>query len=287
MVTRQKARSVAGSLLVGTLFVVPACRDLEGPPPGAPVLAGFDVTDPSGAVVDLATGAAAVSPRVHFALRFDRLLDGDLLEDATDAGVTGKTGVAVITALGQPAAAVVYVPNGDGVQKLLFAPGPQLLITPTPTLPAGSPVTVAIDKSRFRSKSGETLVAGPGVPETLTFTTAPFAVAITAGDAAPDAGTAAPLGPMAPIIVAFNNLPGAQVASQIAILVTDAAGQPVADPAQPPAASETDLAIWTVAPGPAGWPVGATVTVSVAATATDALGMPLAAATSAAFTVGP
>jgi hypothetical protein len=191
--------------------------------------------------------------------------------------------------LGQPAAAVVYVPNGDGVQKLLFAPGPQLLITPTPTLPAGSSVTVAIDKSRFRSKSGETLVAGPGVPEVLTFTTAPFAVAITAGDAAaaPDGGIAAPLGPTAAITVAFNNVPGAQVANQIAVLVTDAAGLPVAGAALPPAASDMDPTIWTVAPGPAGWPLGATVTVTVAATAADALGMPLPAATSALFTVGP
>jgi hypothetical protein len=48
-----------------------------------------------------------------------------------------------------------------------------------------------------------------------------------------------------------------------------------------------DPAIWTVAPGPAGWPAGASVTVTVAATMTDALGMPLPAATSAAFTVAP
>jgi hypothetical protein len=236
--------------------------------------------------VDLTSGA--ISPRVHFALRFDRLLDGDRLEDATDAGVTGKPGVAVITAPGQPQAAVAYVPNGDGVHKLLFAPGPQLLITPTPTLPAGSVVTVAIDKDRLRSKTGEIAVAAPGIPDVLTFTTAPFAVTITAGDAAvPDAGAAAPIGPMTAITVAFNNLPADQTASHIEVLVTDAAGQPVIGAASPPAADDMDPAIWTVAPTPAGWPAGANVTVTVMAAATDALGMPLPAATSAAFLVGP
>jgi hypothetical protein len=303
MVTRQKAlparpcaliagpaRRIAGSLVLGALLVLPACRDLEGPAPGAPVLAGFDVVDASGAAVDLAMAAAGVSPRVHFALRFDRLLDGDQLEDVTDAGVTGKPGVATITAAGQPQVAVSYVPNGDGVHKLLFAPGPQLLITPTPTLPAGSSVTVAIDKSRFRGKAGEgPLVIDTGVSDSLTFTTAPFAVAIGAGDAAasPDAGTPLSLAAMAAITVAFNNLPAAQVASHIAVVVTDAAGQPVADAAEAPAASDMDPSLWTVAPKPAGWLVGATVTVTVDASAADVLGMPLPAATSAAFTVAP
>jgi hypothetical protein len=314
MVMRQKswpklqARAHAGwgapvILWLGSLLTVPACHEIEGPKPGAPVMSAFDVVDPTGMPVVLTAdgGAALVSPRVQFVARFDRLLDGDLLEDVSDAGVTGKAGVAVISGgVGgaSPQASVVYIPNGDADFKLLFAPGPQLVITPVPTLPSGSTVTITLDKARFRSKGGQ----GPyqpaaGVADVLTFTTEPFAASISAGDAAAatppsadagaDAGAAASLMPSAPITVAFSNLPQDGVASHITVLVIDATGQPVPDAAAAAMPSEMDPALWVVAPKAAGWPAGAAVTITVDAATKDALGMPIAAAAVAAFTVAP
>lgn len=269
------------------------CNDIEGPKPGAPVLAAFDVVDPAGMPVALTgDGAAAlVSPRSHFALRFDRLLDGDLLEPTGDGGVMGAAGVAIITAPGSPRASVVYVPNGDSDFKLLFAPGPQLLITPIPTLPSGSTVTVALDKSKFRGKDGlGPYVVAPGISDGVSFATAPFAASISAGETggAADAGPAG-LAALAAVTVVFNNLPQEGVAAHITVQVSPAGGGPSAmtDAAAAPAPSEMDPAIWTVSPKAARWPAGATVTVTVDATAKDALGMPIAAPAMAVFTVLP
>jgi hypothetical protein len=268
-----------------------ACEDSEGPKPGPPMLVAFDVIDPSGMPVALAAdgGPVLVPPRAHVVARFDRLLDGDRLESATDGGVTGNAGIAAFSGPGQPQAAIQYIPNGDADFKLLFAPGPQLVITPVPSLPAGATITVTLAPAQIVSKRGEgPFVRADGVPESLTFTTAPFMATITAADGgSPDGGGPLPLAADAPVTVVFNNLPETAIGARISVAVTDAAGLPLADAASPPAPSDMDPATWTVLPKSGAWPAGAAVTVAVDAAAKDALGMPIAAAATAAFAVSP
>lgn len=269
---------------------IAACQKIEEPKPGAPVLVAFDVIDPSGAVMPLVAdgGQVLVPPRAHVLARFDRLLDGARLESVTDAGVTGKPGVAIITATGQPQAAISYIPNGDANFGLLFPPGPQLIVTPIPTFPAGTTITVTLDKTLIVSKRGEgPYQPAPGVADGLTFTTAPFAAAITAGDGAPGDGGLPQLAANAPVTIVFNNLPEAAIASRFMVVVTDATGQPLANAAAPPAASEMDPATWVVLPTGGAWPAGARVSVSVDAAAQDALGMPITAAATNTFAVSP
>jgi hypothetical protein len=274
------------------LFAAAAgCEKIEGPKPGPPVLVAFDLVDPSGMPLPLEAdgGPVLVSPRAHVSARFDRLLDGDRLETATDAGVMGKTSVAAIAGPGPPQAAVHYIPNGDPDFKLLFPPGPQLVITPLPTLPAGSTITVMLDKSQIVSKRGEgPCLTGEGVHDVLSFATEPFAAAIaTADPGSIDGGGAAPLGADATITVVFNNLPEVGIGARISVVVHDGAGQELTDAAAPPSPSDGDPATWTVLPKSGTWPQGARVTVAVDAAAQDALGMPIAAAATGTFAVNP
>ena len=274
------------------LFAAAAgCEKIEGPKLGPPVLVAFDLVDPGGMPVPLETdgGPVLVSPRAIVSARFDRLLDGDRLEAVTDAGVMGKSGVVTIAGLGQPQAAVQYIPNGDPDFKLLFAPGPQLVITPLPTLPSGSTITITLDKTQVVSKRGEgPYLAANGVRDVLSFMTAPFAAAIATTDAgSADGGGATPLAADAPITVVFNNLPEAAIAARISVVVHDGAGQALAEATAPPSPSDLDPATWTVAPKNGTWPKGAQVTVAVDAAAKDALGMPIAAAAAGSFAVNP
>ncbi|HEY0713585.1 MAG TPA: hypothetical protein VGF45_12980, partial [Polyangia bacterium] len=273
------------------------CEKTEGPRPGAPVLVSLDVFDASGMPVALTAdgGPVLVPPRSHVVALFDRLLDGSRLESVTDAGTSGKPGVVALAATGgaaQPQASLVYVPNGDTKFRLLFAPGPQLVVTPVPTLPAGASISLTLDKTQLVSKRGEgPCTTAPGVPDVLTFTTAPFAAVIEPGPpppmSMPAPGSPLPLAANAPLTIVFNNLPEAAIADRIVVTVTDSAGQTLVDGAAPAVPSEMDPATLLVLPKTGAWPAGARVAVTVNATAKDALGMPIAAAAVETFVVGP
>jgi hypothetical protein len=253
-------------------------------------MVSLDVIDATGMPVALSAdgGPVVVSPRVHVVALFDRLLDGDRLESVTDAGISGIAGIVALTGPGQPQASIAYIPNGDTTFKLLFAPGPQLVVTPVPTLPAGANITLTFDKSRLVSKRGEgPCTTAAGVPDVLTFTTAPFGATISAGAPAPVPGSPLPLvAPAAPILVVFNNLPEAAIADHIVVEVNDGAGQKLVDVAAPAVPSAMDPATMVVSPKAGVWPDGARVTVTVNAAAKDAVGMPLAAAAMGIFVVG-
>ncbi|HET6284310.1 MAG TPA: Ig-like domain-containing protein [Polyangia bacterium] len=150
-------------------------------------------------MMDMSKGTWAcdpLPPMSSIVATFDRLLDTKPFEFNADAGATGPTGIVSLTAT--PAVAlestVDYSPNGDklGLIFPLFfgVKGPRLLITPSPTLPAGSTITVSLDKTRVRAKDGKTGFTGTNLlaDGIVSFMTAPLAANITVPVFDPDAG---------------------------------------------------------------------------------------------------
>jgi hypothetical protein len=278
-----------------------ACGEKDATKAGAPVLQSFAIVDNTGSPVMVGGdgGMPMISPRVHFVLRFDRLLDGARLEDVSGSAPVGKPGVVSLVGPGMPQAHASYVPNGDGTFALLFPSGPQIVVNPAPTLPSGATVTATIDKTKIFAKGGEgPFIAAPGVAETISFATLPFSADISVAGApaeapdpsAPDAGGpdagAAQIASDAAINVVFSNIPQAEIKSHIRVVVTDAAGAPVL-PESAAQASEEDPALFAIAPPEAGWPRGGAITVIVDAGAADALGVPIPSEARAYFSVEP
>jgi len=272
--------AVAGAVLLGPLVF--GCEPSNKVPGGAPVVLSFDPVDATGSVVSL-TGEAAVAsvpPLAHFVATFDRLIDPSTLEDPGPDGGP-KAGVASVTYAGGPVPATTnYVPNGDSKLFLAFPPGPSLTVTPAMGLPSGSQVTVALDAQKLRSHDQRTLaVPAAGVQTTLTFATDPLAVSSDAPAAmTDDAGGAATPGTGAPdlvVTVSFNDATPPDDVSHIKVSGT-MAGVPIVGLGGTVAANDMDPTQWKVSPpDPGGWPVGALVTVTVDAGATDAFGIKL------------
>jgi len=276
---------------------------------GPPQLLSFGPVGANGAdepLVDPDGGAALpVSARSSIVAVFDRLLDPTYLEDLTDTGPAGKTGVATIqTSIGHSDANIVYVPNGD-TNALLLPPGPRILITPSPTLPSGATVTVTLSKDKVVSKAGEAFVVGTddmGIPrtkETLTFTTEPLSVGFAPApnaDGGAVCGSLEATGAKGAIILTFNNaVDQTAIGAHVSVTAKDASGVAIAgvDATASKTVSTTDSGMVTVQPvvdadgGATGWPAGATLTVTVDAQAQDAaLGTALGTPTSACFVVG-
>jgi hypothetical protein len=278
-----------------------ACGEKDPTKTGAPVLQSFTVVDHTGSPVMVGGdgGMATISPRVHFVLRFDRLLDGARLEDVSGSAPVGNPGVVSLIAPGMPQTQASYVPNGDGAFALLFPSGPQVMVTPAPTLPSGATVTATIDKTKIFAKDGAgPFISAPGVAETISFATLPFSADIAVAGAppyepdpsAPDAGGpdagVAIIAADAVVNVVFSNIPQAEIKSHIRVIVTDAAGALVL-PESPAQASEEDPVLFAIAPPEAGWPRGGAITVIVDAGAADALGVPIPAEARAYFSVEP
>jgi hypothetical protein len=189
--------SVMPRALVGVILLGAGCEPKSSVKTGAPELTSFQVIDPStGGPIEL-TGDAAVAsvpPRVRLLAVFDRILDGPAIELVSDGGVSGRPGVATISATPMsPTADVVYFPNGAKeslIYPLLGVPlGPSLTINPNPTLPAGATITVTLDKTKVRSKAGEPFTGeGPLKDGVLTFQTDPLAAAFAIPER-PDPGT--------------------------------------------------------------------------------------------------
>lgn len=254
----------------------------------APVLLSFAAIDPTGTPISTSAdgGRVPISPRVTFVARFDRLLDGDELETVDDAGVaTGLPGVVAISPAG-PSAQVSYVPNGDATWNLVFPPGPALTISPSPTLPSAATVTLTLDHSKLRSKAGEPFSVAGDASDTISFDTLPFTA--TFGPSAIETDGGAPALPRTtPITIVFSNLTAGDVVAHIHVAVIDGAGAAITGGALDPIAGMDDPATFIVAPQGGSWPAGATVSVDLDVGAKDALGVPLATAQNATFTVEP
>jgi len=257
------------------------CVDEDEVAPGAPVLESLTVVDAMGATValDADAGPVLIPPRATFLALFDRLLDPGNVAVAGDGGLNAAPGVVTLEAPGAPAASVVYTPNGSATNHLLFAPGPTLQITPSPTLPSGATVKVTLALAQILAKDKKTAaVLGPGATASLTVQTAPFAATVTLPPADADGGATAAT-PDFVSGVTFDNLPAADTKDHITVT---AAGVSVADVA----ASDMDPTSFTITPKGGAWPAGAHVTVTVDADAKDLLGVKIAQATTASFDVG-
>lgn len=275
------------------------CNPNQSVEPGPPKLLTFSVVDNvTGQPVELTddAGAVEITGFVHLSALFDRLLD-PVPVTSLDGGVDQGANVTMVTiAPPLPSGASVtytsiYTPNGaplhfpgsDISGGLVYGPGPTINTTVDPTFPSGSTITFSLDGSKVRSKKGEPFT-GMGQ---LMFHTQPFAAAIAVplAEADPDAGTDAGAPAVKPemqaVTVSFTNLPAADIDAHIHVTV---GGAPFADVTVAPDAMGNPT-VFTVTPTTS-WPGSSTITVTVDATAADALGSPVAAAASGSFTTG-
>jgi len=280
---------------------------------GPPELVLFAPIGPNGAAADV---NMPVSARSRIAAVFDRVLEPSKLVEIDDGGLKGKAMVVdVMSNIGkQPNVDIAYTPNGD-VNGLVFSPavfgtqtGPNIIASLDPTLPSGAQITATLAKEKITSKAGEPFVVAVVdgaqlTQETLSFMTEPLAVTFAPApdaDAGATCATAEATGDNSILTLTFNNLLATSTAtipatddilSHVTVSAKDANA-----PENPAVAVEftattdgadTGLAsAVTIKPGSAGWPVGATVTVTVDAKAQDvAGGTPLGTASSGCFTV--
>jgi hypothetical protein len=286
-------------VLVSFLVSAGGCDPNHDVKAGPPELLGFTVNDNvTGGSLETTSdgGAVAVSAYVHVVSLFDRLLDTTAI-GGFDGDVETGSALATVTVVPtlspgvsayypsfySPDGAPVELVPGTGVSGgLIFGPGPTISTTGAPTFPSASTITVVLDPAKVRSKKGEPFT-GVG---TFTFQTSRFAASISVpmGDADPDAGAdagAPPVKPaMQPVAIAFNNLPGDSIADHVSVT---AGGTAFAAVTVSPDASNPTIIV--VAPT-GSWPASTTVTVTVDATAADALGGTTGSAVSGSFTTG-
>ncbi len=228
--------------------------------------------------MDMSMGAwdCAPFPVIAVIAVFDRLLDTAPFEAAYPDGsvevVTGSAGA------GSPQFDLVtdYASTGTpmGVTPLLGFyyngnfrnNGPSLFSMPDPGFPSGVAVDVTLKASLVRAKDGTTPFVGVGLLQggTVLFTMPAF----TASIAAPDAGN--------PASVVFTNFVPDDVLTHITVTADNV-----------DITAQVDLAVSgmsvTATPKTA-WPVGATIAITVDATAKNTLGQTIAAAKSDSFT---
>lgn len=300
-------------LAIGSIFTfiaaLSACTPTNKVKPGAPVLVAFTAVAPDGTAVDPSMPAPPLSS-IH--ARFDRILDPDLLEAVdSDGGIVPKGGVATVSWTGGPIeAATVYNPNGHYKLSLIpaaffgvpYGVGPSVTVIPATGLPSAATVTVTLDPNKVRSHDGTTPfvvgqdLEGNDVVSPAVFHTAPLAVSTDAPLPPPPDGGAddggAPPEPAPPVAadfilhLTFNNFTPDSNRAGIQVTVT-VGGAPVAGLTPVLAHDAPTAAGWTVSPPASGWPAGAVVTVTVAATVTDLFLIPLGAAATTTFTVAP
>jgi hypothetical protein len=228
---------------------------------------------------------------------FDRVLDSTPL-DPGDAG-GGISGIS--TSMFAPAAAstiatsVDYVANGSPKEVIfpllgdLRTDGPNLLVTPSPTLPAavpgGTAVTIGLDKTKVLAKDGKTPFASPApfADGSFTFMVASFSATFTSQPTPPtdDAGTMGTEVPpdMTPVVVAFNNLVDQTLIPNHITATSVPAGSTTTTPATVPVSVTTmDGLSYSIVPNNNNnWPASSTITVTVDATAADLAGDQLGA----------
>ena len=229
--------------------------------------------------MDMTMGAwdCAPLPVIAVVAVFDRLLDTAPFDVVyPDGSVEVVTGSA---AAGSPPFNLVtdYASTGTpmGVTPLFSFyfngnfrnNGPSLFSMPDPGFPSGVAVEVKLQASLVRAKDGTTPFTGIGLLQggTVLFTMPAF----TASIAAPDAGN--------PASVTFSNFVGDDVLAHITVTADNV-----------DITAQVDLAVsggMTVTATPkTAWPAGATIAITVDATAKNALGQTIAAAKSDSFT---
>jgi hypothetical protein len=294
------------------------CQPSHDVPSGAPLLLSFTATAPDGTPLvfagAVATGAA--SPLSHFLALFDRLLDPTQLSALDgDGGISPEGDIVRVTstpAVDPLTVQATYTPNGfvpsldpDAGTPLFgsaLPEGPSLAVVPTAALPCGTTVSVALNPAKIRSHDQKVPFAPKDatVLTQLTFTTEPFTATLglpqpptTDGGAdasddadADDAGTAVSPGVPgdATATVTFNTLVGADAGDHITVTVT--VGTEAVPGFGPAVVDPTNPSVWNVAPpSAAGWPAGATVTVTVDGDVADGYGTKLGSPVSGAFQV--
>lgn len=163
----------------------------------------FDPTDPEvwRKVPDLTQGGAAgpYAPPTLLRAVLSELVEGDALEDLTtdadgDLHATLRPGVIAVSAVPRnpaivptsaaaaPMQASYFDPSGSGTTG---PPGPALVMAPSPTLPAGSTVTVTLSGAAIKDTAGHAM----GADATFTFETSDVAPMSVNGARVPAAAT--------------------------------------------------------------------------------------------------
>ncbi len=214
------------------------------------------------------------APTAQALFTFDRVIDTRPFD--SDAGVSAAATVTAGTPAAPVASTTVYTPNGT--PHALFSPslhGPNLLVSPTPALPASSTAIFQLNPTAVHAKDGRTLFTDNGnfAGGMLTFTTAPFSASVTPPAPPPlpaDAGACATpntdVALDAPATITFNS-PVDPLALIGAVTVTVAGSSA---PVAVTLASMDGLHV-TVAPMDK-WPANADITITVDATAADLAG---------------
>jgi hypothetical protein len=253
-------RRHARGLALALLGLVAACEetrspDLAGPPRvvralavevayGAdgtgtylhPALRDGDQTLPESwqGLPDLLTPSTMpVVPVTVVRLVFSELLDGDSVELLDDAMMTSmlKPGVVTLTATppaGAPAAAATPTLGGffqPAGSQTGAAPGPALVILPSPAFPSNSTITITLSGSAIRDTGG----AAMGADQTITFSTAPLSLAGTEPDVTDPMAPPEPDAVSGGITLFFNAPldPASVVDAAFELRLGDAMGTPV------------------------------------------------------------
>jgi hypothetical protein len=292
---------------LGASACEPSNKIPEGPPLVTEVLAFDPTAGPeilNGLVPILTDGP--VYPLSPVVIIFDRLLDATALVDLDPDGgpeTKPKMGIATIdsTPGGALEAEAAYTPNGHHRLALFQPKGPNLrvIVASGAGLPAAATVTVSLRAMAVRShdRNNTFIVQPPSVDggawggqtdagaggelvPVVTFQTQPIMASFTVPPADPMAAGAMPTEPAK---VTFNVTTGDDAGTHIQATAT-VAGAPVAVTATV-ARDEMDPLSWNVSPPTAGWPAGATVTITVDAGLTDTYGVMMGAAANATFVV--
>jgi hypothetical protein len=315
----QGNRSLACATALGATLV--GCAPSNTVKAGAPVMLSFGPIAQDGSDVALVTdaGVQPAPPLARFIALFDRLLDPTTLEDLQG---NPKAGLVSLQALLVPTPIPLttnFVPNGDSTFHEYHPAGPSITATPTCGMPSSSAVTAVLDLLKIRSHDQKTsAVALAGAMATVSFTTEPLAFGTDLPPPPMGAPTAPPEVEVGTVVsLMFNNYtpgdppkpivkgeePSAEEKRRAAcpvlpsilshIHVTGSlAGVPIADLVAVIAQDADDASKWTVSPPPAAtadepgaWPVGALITITVDATATDTFAQPSGTEAAASFMV--
>lgn len=253
---------------IGVIFAS-GCHSSSG---GSPVLIGarWKLVDRTVDVLDIPNLVVAPAA-VRLELVFDRRLDGDKIEDGSQAVPQPRADPPVhVTFAGAPGSiplTVVYASNATG--------GPAVWASPTnpEAFPAGRTLTFTLDRSHITGTDGTPFTG----PASVTVTTAPFSVDLLV----PPPAAARP---SSVIPLSFNNPPApASVLGHVRVVDSQGEALPVSV-----YVDNRNRQLWNVEPACAGgWPAGGPFTVVVAASVTDLYGAPLGHEASAMFSLPP
>jgi hypothetical protein len=222
------------------------------------------------------TWSCSFVPTASVLYVFDRLLNptpfdpnmgvpnvANITEDPTNARVSGLANYAANG-----------VQNGTIFPMLGFPDGPNIAVSGSPALPAGSTVAVMLDRTKVTAKDG-TPFAGTGllIDGAIKFKTQGFVATISAPPAPMGPADAAPLDQapdMTPATITFSNFVD-PMAIETHLTVKDGGGANI-----PVALTSMDGLTVTVTPK-SNWPASATISITLDATTPDVVGDTLGA----------